>query len=307
MSNRIITSWNDDEIEQFGHSTSLFEHSLTQQDLASDAAIIELLDNYPRNELEIQTSGNAEEGRATLRSVDPGDHDGATLLNALHTGRFWFNLRRANHYLPKYESLCADMFGELDKLTGLKSMKRDIGILISSRNACVHYHLDIPLVSLWQLRGEKTIYLYPAGASHAPDHIVEAMVLGETEQEYEYLPEYEHEVKPYLLTPGKMISWAQTAPHRVVNGDSLNVSLSCEFQTWASIIHANTIYTNGILRRTGRGDPYREGLTRFQTLNRAARARLFKARGVGKEYATYTAPRTKIELELDQFDKSRPS
>ncbi len=46
-----------------------------------------------------------------------------------------------------------------------------------------------------------------------------------------------------------MVSWPQNAPHRLVNDDCMNVSLSIEHQTPEAVLRANVIYANGIMRR----------------------------------------------------------
>ena len=45
------------------------------------------------------------------------------------------------------------------------------------------------------------------------------------------------------------MSWPLHAPHRVVNDDSFNVSVSIEYQTMASTLTNGVFYTNGVLRR----------------------------------------------------------
>ena len=41
----------------------------------------------------------------------------------------------------------------------------------------------------------------------------------------------DREAQVFDLTPGRMVTWAQNAPHRIENGPMLNVSLSIEFMT----------------------------------------------------------------------------
>ncbi|MGB3625665.1 MAG: hypothetical protein WA989_07550, partial [Henriciella sp.] len=71
----------------------------------------------------------------------------------------------------------------------------------------------------------------------------------------------------------------QTMPHRVQNGDMINVSLSCEFMTLPALIHANAIYTNGRLRRGFGARPRRPAGINPATLSKAALAQLMKKVG----------------------------
>lgn len=249
--NQILTSWTDELSKSFGKKPFLTDHNLHEREMFFDAGIADMLDRYPRNELNLYTMNDdpTNAGRV-FRRGEAGDLTGAEILQAINRGRLWLNARAVNHHLNEYDVLCSEMFGELDGLVpGLKTVKRDCGFLISSPNARVFYHLDVPCVTLWQLRGTKTMHVYPTGAPYARDEQIEAIVLRESEEEIDYDPGFEAARQTYVLTPGKVASWPQTAPHRIDNGDCVNVSLSCEFQTMQSLVYANALYTNGVMRR----------------------------------------------------------
>ena len=127
--------------------------------------------------------------------------------------------------------------------------KRDLGMLISSANAQVFYHLDVPLVSLWQLRGQKKVWVYPVADPYVGELDLEKIVLKETAEQFAFDPDWDKGAAVYDLTPGKMVTWRQNAPHRIENGPMLNVSLSIEFMTPPALMRANVIYANGVLRR----------------------------------------------------------
>lgn len=247
----ILTNWTSELSRDFGRVPVLADHNLHERAMFSDAGIADLLDRYPRHMFNLYTMNNdpSNEGRL-FRRGSAGDLTGAEILQAINRGRLWLNLRAVNDHLPEYEALCMEMFAELDeKVPGLKTLKRDCGFLISSPKARVFYHLDVPCVTLWQLRGTKTFHVYPKGEPFARDEQIEAIVLRETEEEIDYDPAFEANRTTYELTPGKMANWPQTAPHRIDNGDSVNISLSCEFQSVPSLVYANALFTNGILRR----------------------------------------------------------
>ena len=132
---------------------------------------------------------------------------------------------------------------------GLKTFKRDLGVLISSANAQVFYHLDVPLVSLWQVRGTKRVWVYPPKAPFVGEEALERIVLRESAEQFAFEPEWDQGAEQIELTPGRMATWAQNAPHRIENGPMLNVSLSMEFMTLKALLRANVIYANGVLRR----------------------------------------------------------
>ena len=120
--------------------------------------------------------------------------------------------------------------------------RSDLGLLISSPKAQVLYHFDSPLVMLWQLRGRKRVWVYPPEAPYLQREQVEALVTGRSTEQIPYDPAWDRAAQVFELEPGMMVSWPQNAPHRVENGDMLNLSLSIEFMTPEALLHANVAY-----------------------------------------------------------------
>lgn len=278
MTTQILTDWDASKAAAFGQQPIVAQHTLHQRPMFSDDGLADLLDRYPREAFGLFTMDNRPEaGADTFRHGSPGDFSGAEILDAVKCGRLWINLRNANAHLPEYAELCDEMFGELDARTpGLKTSKRDCGVLISSPNARVFYHLDIPLVTLWQIQGEKTMYVYPTGAEFASDEQVEGVLLGETEEEIDYDPSFDARAQKIVLTPGLMATWPQTAPHRIDNSDCMNVSLSCEFMTLSATIHANALWYNAQARRKRGANPSIERNGAATKFSKAAMAQVLK-------------------------------
>jgi hypothetical protein len=246
-----------------------------------DAGLEELLDRYPRERLGVFTMGEDPLDWTSWRRGTAGALSGSRLLNAAHEGRIWLNLRAANHHLPQYDALSDEIFADAEANThGLKTFKRDLGMLISSANAHVTYHLDAPLVSLWQLRGHKRVWIYPPEAPFVEAGQLERIVLRETAEQLPFDPAWDANAEVHDLEPGRMVTWRQNAPHRIVNGPMLNVSLSIEFLTPAALMRANVLYANGVLRqRLGAEPTIQSG---FAALPKAAFARAWKATGLQK-------------------------
>lgn len=279
MQNSIFTKLPEGFGENFGQKPLGCEHNLHEREMFSDAGLERLLDTYPRDEFNIYTmNDDARTGKRVFRRGRAGDASGAEILQAIKSGRLWLNLRAANEHLDEYEELCNEMFGGLEaEVPGLKTMRRDCGVLISSPKARVFYHLDIPLVTLWQLRGEKTFYVFPNGEPFTNDREIEGIVLREEEEEITYDEKFESSAQRFDLKPGVMVTWPQNAPHRIDNCDSLNVSLSVEFQTMGSVIRANAIYANGVLRRKLGLSPHIDRSGKAGLYTRASIARVMKA------------------------------
>lgn len=246
----IIGDWTPEKAKAFTKRNLTFQHGLHERTMFGDAALEELLDRYPRDKLGVFTMGEDPAAWTTWRKGSAGALSGSKLLEAAQAGRIWLNLRATNDYLPDYAALADEIFAEKQaRAPGLKTFKRDLGMLISSANAQVFYHLDVPLVSLWQLRGQKKVFVYPVADPYVGQEVLERIVLKETAEQFTFDPAWDRGAEVYDLTPGTMVTWAQNAPHRIENGPMLNVSLSIEFMTPQALMRANVIYANGVLRR----------------------------------------------------------
>ncbi|MCF8505763.1 MAG: hypothetical protein K9G59_12700 [Caulobacter sp.] len=280
----IIRDWTPDKAHAFGKEVLTFDHDLHNRPMFDDDGLADLLDRYPRDRLGVFTMGQDPREWRTWRRGVAGNLPGQTLLRMAREGRIWLNLRAVNDHLPEYDALAGEVFAEKEAMVpGLRTMKRDLGVLISSPNAQVFYHLDVPLVSLWQIRGVKTVWAYPVADPFVGPEALEAIVLRETAEQFAFDPAWDAGAAKVQLTPGRMLTWPQNAPHRIENGPMLNVSLSMEYMTPAALMRANVIYANGLLRRRLGVDPKVQpgfsalGLTKVAVARAAKALKLQKA------------------------------
>lgn len=297
-------SWPKQTRKEFGRSIIEGRHTLHQSPLFCDGALASLLDEYPRDKLGIWTFADHGEGDEAPVRGEAGDLSGEDLLQAVKTGRIWLNLRATNQHVDAYSGVANTLFDSIEGETGQKVMKRDMGVLISSPGVHVHYHLDIPMVALFQIRGEKTVWFYPPTEKYAPSASVEAIALREKEEGLYFSGEFETAAQPFELSPGMGVTWPQTMPHRVQNGDMMNVSLSCEFMTLPALIRANAIYTNGRLRRDFGADPRRPAGMGPGTISKAALGQLMKKMGKAPPPAAPTPASFKIDLDAPHCTRS---
>ena len=61
----------------------------------------------------------------------------------------------------------------------------------------------------------------------------------------------------YDLQPGEMVTWPQHTPHRVVNTDGVNVSLSTEHMTSRAARRNNVFLANRHFRQSARRQSFR--------------------------------------------------
>jgi hypothetical protein len=273
-----IAKWPVNVTERFSNETLVVPHNLHTRPLFNDAGLISLLDRYPRDRLGVFTMGQDPVDWRSWQSGKAGDLSGAELLDGVHAGRIWLNLRAANHYLEDYNALSHEIFADKEaNIRGLKTLKHDLGVLISSPNAQVFYHLDSALVSLWQIRGTKSVRVYEPTSPFARPEQIEAVVLRESAEQIPFDPAWDQHAKEVILEPGMMVTWPQNAPHRIVNGPMVNVSLSVEFMTPAALLRANVIYANGVLRRRFGMKPQIQKGVDPRALAKFGLARAFKA------------------------------
>lgn len=277
--------WPEDVSARFAQETLVVHHDLHKREMFNDAGLESLLDRYPRDKLGVFTMGADPVDWRSWQSGKAGDLSGAELLAGVHAGRIWLNLRAANHYLEDYAALSDEIFANKEgHIKGLKTLKHDLGVLISSPNAQVFYHLDSALVSLWQIRGTKFVRVYDPKAPFARPEQIEAVVLRETAEQIPFDPAWDDAAQSITLEPGMMVTWPQNAPHRIVNGPMVNVSLSLEFMTPQALLRANVIYANGVLRRRFGMEPQIQKGFDPRALTKFGLARAFKAINLQKAH-----------------------
>ena len=175
---------------------------------------------------------------------------GEKTIEAIENGRIWLNLRKVHEVDARYAKLLSDIYGEFeDKVPGLKTFKHNFGILISSPKATVFYHCDVPGQSLWQIAGRKKVYVYPNHEPFLDQATMERIVLGTQEEEVPYETWMDDYAEIYDLKPGEMLHWPLNGPHRVINADCMNISVTTEHYTDAIRKTYSLNYANGIIRR----------------------------------------------------------
>jgi hypothetical protein len=234
----------------FGRRPLLASHNLHQHELFSDAALIDLLDHFPREHPYALTMGRAPEGIEDNQLALHDGVSGAELLRAVRNGRLWLNMTRVDRADARYRALIDELYAQLAAQAPRFSPVASQGtLLLSSPHALVHYHADGPASVLWHIRGRKRIWIYPAlDENYIQRELLEDIFAG---VRHEYLPfenAYDQAAVVYDLAPGQWAAWPQNAPHRVTNLDSVNVSLSTEHFTRESRGRARVYGANRFFR-----------------------------------------------------------
>jgi oxalate decarboxylase/phosphoglucose isomerase-like protein (cupin superfamily) len=153
-----------------------------------------------------------------------------------------------------YRQLLHDVLAELEPfvvpVTG-EMLKREGFIFISSPGAVTPFHFDPEHNVLLQLRGRKTMTVFPAddetiagGAQHEAFH----------DGGHRNLPwreEFAAKGRAYDLEPGQAIYVPVKAPHWVKNGPEVSVSFSVTWRSRWSYEEADARSLNRLLRKWG--------------------------------------------------------
>jgi hypothetical protein len=226
----------------------LATHNLHHSELFADAALIDLLDHYPRQHLYALTMGT-DQACVENRLAVHDNVSGAELLRAVKNGRLWLNVTQVDRD-ARYRALIDQLYSQVAAQTpGFSPTETQGTLLISSPHVLVYYHADGPASVLWHIRGRKRIWVYPAlDRCYMQRELLEDIFAG---VRHEYLPyenTFDRGAVLFDLEPGQWVTWPQNAPHRVTNLDSVNVSLSTEHFTRQSRDRARVYTANRFFR-----------------------------------------------------------
>jgi hypothetical protein len=230
---------------------TVVDHELPRY-FASDEALIDILDRYPHDLFDINHYAFDTDGQVSLTTGSRGRADGKSVLEAIRAGRLWVNLRSCEEAHPGLWAEVMRSFGSLAPHIGAKSARKMTGqLIISSPATRVPYHFDAAGVVLFHLRGVKRIWAYPNTEAFLPQEDMEKVIMRTTTEELPYQRIMDGAAYRFDLVPGQALTWPLYAPHRVENQEGLCVSLSMDYQTWASRITTGAHRANGVLRERG--------------------------------------------------------
>jgi len=237
--------------DKWERGPSLSQHNLAESPLFQEDALIELLDRVPKENLFALHMGHDPERNSENRLALHDGLSGKDLFRAVQNGRLWLNVTRIDLCADRYRDLAHEIYGKLmAQLPGWSAQITTVTLLVSSPNALVYYHVDGPASLLWHIRGQKRIWIYPIEERLIRQTDLEDIFAGVAHEYIPYRNDFDAGAQCFELTPGTLASWPPNSPHRVTNGDSLNVSLSTEHFTPAHRRKARVYRANRMLRQT---------------------------------------------------------
>ncbi|MGE0179144.1 MAG: cupin-like domain-containing protein [Sphingomonas sp.] len=224
----------------------LCDHPLLQLDaLAALAARIRPVDaEYNRGDLPVgiaadETPSNGLSIEETIRGIEQNGS--------------WMVLKFVEQD-PLYKALLDATLAELDAdvrpVTGAM-LKREAFIFISSPGSVTPFHFDPEHNILLQIRGRKTMTIFPAGD--------ESLASGEQHEAFHagghrnliWRDEFHDRGRAFALTAGKAVYVPVKAPHWVKNGPDVSISLSITWRSEWSYREQYAHRMNAMLRRAG--------------------------------------------------------
>lgn len=245
----VLIDLSQKEKDDFFDVPMKLRHRMEDSGMFTDAALAELIERHPLEHTDVCTMGENPQKPNEFRTGDPRGLSGAELVQAVHNGDIWINLRKVTLMHEDYRKLLDGAMSELQgQVPGFKVGAYKGGILISSKSLRVPYHADQTITLLWHVRGIKNFFVYPVGGEFLPDKVYESIILGETTEDVPYKAEFEKGAKVMRLEPGELAVWPLNAPHKVEN-ETFCVSFTVDCPTRTSAVKNSVYYANGLLRR----------------------------------------------------------
>ena len=232
--NQKFLLWSEEDARDFGRIPQMNRHRIQELPWFSDEGLHEIVENYPRSKMRVFASGLDPENRAEdWQAVDTEGASAAEILEAVRVGHLWVNLQRIDSVDPRIRELGDRLYGEIvEQCPHFKPVWWNRAFLfISSPKAMVYLHADYQPNMLWHIRGNKRIWIYPAYDERIVSHKRIEEICSGGEDDIAYKSEFDRYATAFSVSPGDTVSWPARSPHRVVNGDNFNVSLSTFHET----------------------------------------------------------------------------
>lgn len=193
----------------------------------------------------------------------------ADTIRRIETNESWMVLKfveRDPAYGALLEATLAEMLPVVSPRTGAMH-QLEAFIFVSSPNSVTPLHFDPEHNILLQLRGSKTMTVFPQTDEEiAPGDAHERFYQGLAHRNLPWRDDYAPRGTAFALTPGDGMYVPVMAPHWVKNGPDVSISFSVTWRSDWTYAVADAHALNAVLRRTGL-NPARPG--RYPEQNRA--------------------------------------
>lgn len=246
-----LKDWTEADRASLEAGVLVARHRIHESGIFSEENLARIIDSHPESDFSINTMGEdttAFEWREGNRNGVPG----SVLLELMKQHRFWVNCRKMLQHHPEVRKVVDSIYDQLEReVPGFKAHERTANLLISSPDALVHYHMDIPVNMLWHIQGRKRVWVYPSfDERFLSREVAECVCAGEWSEDIPYVAGMDRYAIVMDPEPGEVVTWPQMTPHRVQNLEGLNVSLSTEHSNPRATRRASIHRANYILRKS---------------------------------------------------------
>ena len=220
-------------IDRLALTGDYFTHKLANHPLLQMDEIRKLVKRIPKDGLFYSAGIKPESAIIGDWHTHPGKHP---LDHAID------NMENADAYMyilgpevdPQFHTLYLEIQADLEEFcrrNGYRLTDSRLGLFISSPRAIAPHHIDEQHTFIAQIRGSKTMYQWPAGnAEVTTPKELETFFAGVT-RKLAIKKEQEHLRTAFDMKPGNGVYIPFAAPHSVINGDEVSISLSIIFNT----------------------------------------------------------------------------
>jgi Cupin-like domain len=236
----------------YPETPGLVPHNLAGHPLFTLEALAALASRMPDHHVEYNR-GNLPKGI----DFDAVPGNGLSIVDTIlgiETNGSWMVLKFVEQDAA-YRALLAETLAELDpvlhRTTG-PMLKQEAFIFISSPNSVTPLHFDPEHNILLQLRGTKSMTVFPADDEEiAPPTAHEAFYFGAMHRNLPWDDSYAPRGRRFDLSAGDGIHVPLMAPHWVQNGPEVSISFSVTWRSTASYREAEARGMNATLRKLG--------------------------------------------------------
>lgn len=236
----------------YPETAHVLRHGLLQHPLLELEALAQLGEALPEKSLEYNR-GDLPIGIRPEDVPANGMTIGET-IRSIDVAKSWCVLKNIEQ-VPAYAELLTALLSEIEDVTGPVTgrMLRPEGfIFVSSPGSMTPYHFDPEHNILLQLRGWKTMTVFPAGDPRfAAPQAHEAYHSGGGPRNLPWDDALAPHGTDYRLDPGQAIFVPVMAPHYVRNGDMPSISLSITWRSEWSYAETDAHAMNNVLRKLG--------------------------------------------------------
>jgi hypothetical protein len=226
MTTQLLDIDADSLADHFAETPFGVHHNLADHELLSVEAVAKLAEKLPSERIE-HNSGDIP-AVVGDRAVDVIDEKPGDIARNIETNGSWMVLKNIE-LVPEYHRLLDETLDEVTPLVAGREggmNLREGFIFLSAPNSTTPAHTDHEHNFLLQIRGSKQMNIGRFRDSEAEQLHVEKMFAGQ--RNMDQLPD---DPTAYDLRPGDGVYVPPNAPHWVVNGPEVSVSLSITFRT----------------------------------------------------------------------------